>query len=191
MKGMFTVILFGGLVLALAGCGGGGSDSDAEAVTVTVTETASSETTTTDMFGETTENTDASVEVGQGVDETCEDLLAFFVLAKDTDIGRGGDSVGDVEQVHAVVSDLASKAPSDSQGEPRESLVAIAAAYATYLSVLSEQGLEPGPDALLEPRIAEAWEDLGLQFSLGVAPWMDESCSPELLAQAQELFGSG
>ena len=160
--------------------------------TVTETESASADTTmTTDMFGETTEVTDASVDVGQGVDQTCEDLLAFFVLAKDTDIARGGDSVGDVEQVQAAVSDLASKAPSDSRGEPRDSLQAIANAYATYLSVLSAQGLEPGPDALLEPTVAQAWEDLSLQFGLGVAPWMDESCDPELLAQAQEMFGSG
>ncbi len=143
------------------------------------------------MFGETTEATDTSVDIGQGVDQTCEDLLAFFVLAKDVDIARGGDSVGDVERVQAAVSDLASKAPSDSQGEPRDSLEAIADGVRDVPVRALRAGPGAGPRRLAG---AESRGSLGrpeLQFGLGVAPWMDESCSPELLAQAQEMFGSG
>lgn len=184
-----VLLVAGGAVAATLSLTSGDDASEATPTEFATDSTTS--TTETDFFGDTTETTVTSVDVGQGVDQTCEDLLAFFVLAKDVDIARGGDSVGDVEQVQAAVYDLASKAPSDSQGEPRDSLEAIAVAYGTYLSVLSEQGLEPGPDALLEPTVASAWDDLSLQFSLGVAPWMDESCSPELLAQAQEVLGTG
>jgi len=156
-------------------------------ITDTTTETTSTDTTSTDVFGDTTDTTDSSVVVGQGVDETCDDLVAFLALAKEADIGRGGDSVSDVEEVAAAASELASNAPADSAGEPRDSFEAIADAYGTYLSVLSELDLEPGPDALLEPRISQAFEDIGLQFGLGVAPWADEHCSQEALDQLAEV----
>ena len=132
-------------------------------------------------FGDTTDT------IGQGVDQTCADIVAFLTLAKEADIGRGGDSVSDVEQLAAAVSELASEAPADSAGEPRDSFEAIAGAYETYLSVLSELGLEPGPDALLEPRISEAFEDAGLQITLGIGPRADEHCSQEVLDQVAQV----
>ena len=153
---------------------------------------------TTDIYGDTTDTTDASGDIGQGVDETCEDLVAFFLLARDTDIARGGNSVDDIEELAAAASELASKAPAEPEtgdillgdGEPRDSLEGIAEAYETYLSVLSEGDLEPGPDALLEPRVADAFSDVSLEVTLGIVPWMDARCDPELLEGLGDL-GNG
>lgn len=133
--------------------------------------------------------------IGQGVDQTCEDLVAFFALAKEVDIARGGNSVDDVEKLAAAASELASKAPEEPEtgdflvdaGEPRESLGSIAEAYGSYVSLLSELDLEPGPDALLEPRIADALGDLSLDYTLGVVPWIDARCSNEVKAQLGQL----
>jgi hypothetical protein len=148
-------------------------------------------TDTTDIFGDTTETTDATGDVGQGVDQTCEDLVPFLTLARDADFARGGNSVDDFEQLAALAAELASKAPAESgtgsllveEGEPRDSLERIAEDFGTYVSVLAELGLEPGPDALLEPRISAALEDVSFQVGLGLGPWMDARCSQEVLDQ--------
>ena len=39
----------------------------------------------------------------------------------------------------------------------------------------------------LEPRTADAFEEVTLQFGLGIAPWMEEHCSPEILSQVAEV----
>jgi zinc-ribbon domain len=152
-------------------------------------------TNTTDVFptndATTTGPTDAT---GQGVDQTCKDLVAFFALAKEVDIARGGHSVGDVEKLAAAASELASKAPAEPTGillgEPRKSLEHIAKDYETYVSVLSEGGVDPGPDALLEPRISAALDDVSFQVATGLVLWMDARCSEEDKARLQQL-GNG
>lgn len=81
MRRTIAVVVFGGLVLALAGCRGGSSDSssaNSESITNTTDVQPTSDATTTE----------AESSVGPGVDQTCEDLTAFFTLAKETDIGR-------------------------------------------------------------------------------------------------------
>jgi hypothetical protein len=177
------VALFGGLVLALAGCGGG-SDSGTAA-----SESISNTTDTLPTNDATT--TEAESSIGQGVDQTCEDLVAFFTLAKETDIARGGNSVDDVKKLAAAASDLASKAPAEpsgfNQGEPRHSLQHMADGYGHYVSLLSELGLDPGPDALLEPRVADALSGLDDDVLVGIGPWFDARCSSELKAQMEQL----
>lgn len=190
-----ALLVAGGAAAALAVTGGDGSDEAILTEIFTESIADSTETDlfgdTTDIYGDTTDTTAVEGSIGQGVDQTCEDIVAFFTLAKETDIARGGNSVDDVERVAAEVSELASKAPADSTGEPRDSFVAIAGTYATYLFVLSELGLEPGPDALLDPTISAAFEDLEVQIVLGVLPWMGEHCSQEVLDQAAQLGASG
>lgn len=182
-----TVMLVAGLALALAGCGGGSSDSgDAAADSISnTTDTLPTDDATTTDAGDTT---------GQGVDETCRDILAFFALAKEVDIARGGNSVDDVEKLAAAASELASKAPEDPgqdnsflEGEPRESLTRFADAYAAYITLLSQNNLEPGPDALLVPEIADRL-DLSLELAV-VLQWFGARCSEEDNAKLQELAG--
>jgi zinc-ribbon domain len=197
--GAAVALLVAGVAVAALSLTGGDESSQAtlsEIGTDYTTDTTEpdlfgdpSDSTETDLYGDATDTTDTSVAIGQGVDETCDDMVAFLVLAREADIGRGGNSVSDVERVAAAAADLASKAPADSDGEPRDSFQGIAAAYETYLSVLSELGLEPGPDALLEPRIEAAFEDAGLQIALGIGPWAEEHCSQEVLDQVAEVVG--
>jgi hypothetical protein len=176
----------GGVAAALAMTGGGGSSQD------TVADAGlDSITNTTDVFPTDDATTEPSDAIGQGVDETCEDIVAFFALAKEVDIARGGNSVDGVEQLAEVASDLASTAPAEPEGgEPRYSFEGIALAYGTYASLLSELDVDPGPDALLEPRIADALADVEIDVVLGVVPWVAERCSAEHKAQLEQL-GNG
>lgn len=195
---MAAAVLFGGLVLALAGCGGGSDSGAVATVTVTTTETTSAELTTTtptDLYGDTTDTTDAGEEtavVGQGVDQTCDDLVELFSQGLDANLARGGDSVSEIESIATAYSELAAKAPAEPStdallaGEPRDSLIDLGQAFDSYAALLTELGLEPGPDALLEPRIDEALEgqaaaatDLGL--------WIDERCSDDVKSRIMEL----
>jgi len=184
----------GAVAAALSITGGDGSnqalptDAGLDSITNTTDVLPTNDATTTEAGGA----------IGQGVDQTCEDLVAFFALAKEVDIARGGNSVDDVEKLAVAASELASKAPEEPEtgdflvdaGEPRESLESIAEAYGSYASLLSELDLEPGPDALLEPRIAGALSDLSLDYTLGVVPWIDARCSAEDKAQLEQL-GNG
>ncbi len=124
--------------------------------------------------------------------ETCEDLVDFFTLARDADIANGGDSVDDLEELAAAASALASKAPAEpgdsfaADGEPRDSLEGIAEGFETYVSLLSELGLEPGLEALQEPSIADAISDVNIEITLGLVPWIDLRCSEEVKAEIAE-----
>lgn len=192
-----ALLVAGGAVAAALTLTGGDDPTPAEIADVLAEFTT---TTETDLFGDTTDtsdSTDTTGYIGQGVDETCHDLVAFFALAKEVDIARGGDSVGDVEKLAAAASELASNAPQEPQGnlvigagEPRDSLQGIAEAYGSYVSLLSELGLDPGPDALLEPRVADALGDVSIDVTLGLLPWMDARCSAEDKAQLEQL-GNG
>jgi len=91
--------------------------------------------------------------IGQGVDQTCEDLAALQTLLQEFGIAQGGDSVDDIEKLAEMASELASKAPAVLQSD----LTSIADGYRRYLDVLSENNLEPGPDALLVPEVADAF----------------------------------
>lgn len=159
-----------------------------------------SDPTEPDLFGDTTDTTDTTGTtgfVGQGVEQTCSDIVAFEALAKEVGIARGGNSGGDVEEIAAVASELASGAPAEPEGgltygsgEPRESLQGMAEALGAYASLLSELGLEAGPDALLEPRIAEALSSLAYDENT-VIQWFLVRCSAEDQAQLQELGTPG
>jgi hypothetical protein len=141
-----AVLVLGGLVLAFAGCGGGSSDSGSAA--------ADSVTNTTDTLPTNDATTTSADEaIGQGVDQTCEDLAALQTLLTEVDIAHGGDSVDDIEELAEKASELASKAPAVLQSD----LTSIADGYRRYLDVLSENNLEPGPDALLVPEVADTF----------------------------------
>ena len=187
---MLAVLMFCGLILALTGCGGGDSDSSSagsESISNTTDALPTNDATTTE----------AESSIGQGVDQTCDDLVAFFALAKETDIAHGGNSVDDVERVAAAASDLASNAPAEPEqssgldGQPRESLQRFAEAYGTYVTLLSELDLEPGPDALLEPRVADALTGLDEEILLNIGPWMETRCSADVMAEMEQLAASG
>ena len=97
--------------------------------------------------------TSADEAIGQGVEQTCEDLAALQTLLQEVNIAQGGDSVDDIEELAEKASELASKAPA----VLRSDLTSIADGYRQYLDVLSENDLEPGPDALLVPEVAGAF----------------------------------
>lgn len=97
--------------------------------------------------------TGAEDAIGQGVEQTCEDLATLQTLLEEFGISQGGDSVDDVEKLAAMASELASKAPAVLQSD----LTSIADGYRRYIIVLSELNLEPGPDALLVPEVADAF----------------------------------
>jgi hypothetical protein len=182
---MLAVLLFCGLLLALTGCGGGSSDSSSagsESIANTTDVLPTNDATTTE----------AESSIGQGVDQTCDDLVGFFALAKETDIAHGGNSVADVEKLAAAASELASKAPAEPsgtgsflEGEPRESLTRTGDAYTAYVTLLSDKNLEPGPDALLDPDIAQR-VDLALELGF-ILQWIDARCSDDVKSQLEEL----
>lgn len=130
-------------------------------------------TNTTDVFptndATTTESTDA---IGQGVEETCKDFLAFFAFSKDADLPRGGNSVDDLETAAAAASELADKAPA----VLRSDLTSIADANRRYIDVLSELNLEPGPDALLVPEVEDA---LSGQTTSDIEEFLSQNCNEE------------
>jgi hypothetical protein len=168
-----------------AGCGSSGIKAD-------VTQATASEAAATDATAAGTPTNGATTAIGVGVDQTCKDLVGFFALAKDVEIARGGNSVSDVEKVAAAASELARNAPAEPSssfmaGEPRESFAGVAKAYGTYLDVLSEGDLDPGPDALLDARVAGAMEDVSIDVSVGIVPWIDARCSAEVKDQLQQL----
>jgi hypothetical protein len=144
-----TAILIVGLVSALAGCGGGSSDSGSGA-----SESITNTTDTLPTDDATTTGVDEAI--GQGVDQTCEDLAALQTLLQEVDIAHGGDSVDDIEELAEMASELASKAPA----VLRADLTSIADGYRRYLDVLSENNLEPGPDALLVPEVADTFSSV-------------------------------
>ena len=194
-----ALLVAGGAVAATLSLTGDDGPSQAElteAVDDVISDTTETNpfgdtTDTTDIFGDTTE-TDATGDVGQGVDETCEDLVDFFTLARDADIANGGDSVDDLEELAAAASALASEAPAEpgdsfaADGEPRDSLEGIAEGFETYVSLLSELGLEPGLEALQEASIADAIADVNIEITLGLVPWIDLRCSEEVKAEIAE-----
>ncbi len=146
MRRTVAVLVLGGLVLALAGCGGGSSDSDSAAV--------DSITNTTDALPTNDATTTSADEaIGQGVEQTCEDISALQTLLQEENIAQGGDSVDDIEELAEMASELATKAPAVLLSD----LTSIADGYRRYLEVLSENNLEPGPDALLVPEVAGAF----------------------------------
>ena len=189
-----ALLVAGGAVAATLSLTGDDQPSQAEVAelekltTPTEPDLFGDTTDTTDIFGDTTDTTGATGVIGQGVDQTCEEIVVFFALAKEVDIARGGNSVDGVEQLAAAASDLASNAPAEPEGgEPRDSFQDIAFAYGTYANLLSELDVDPGPDALLEPRIADALGGLEIAYILGVVPWIDARCSAEVKAQLEEL----
>ena len=139
-----------GLVLALAGCGGGSSDSGSAAA-----GTVGPNTTDTLPTNDAT-TTSADEAIGQGVDQTCEDLAALQTLLTEVDIAHGGDSVDDIEELAEKASEFASKAPAVLQSD----LTSIADGYRSYIQALSEANLEPGPDALLVPEVADSFSSV-------------------------------
>ncbi len=170
--------------VAVLTTGCGSSDKTANATYATASDV---EATATDA-----ETNGATSSIGAGIDQTCEDIVRFFALGKDVDIVRGGNSVSDVEKIAAMASELARNAPAEPsssflQGEPRKSLESFVKAYGTYLDVLSEGDLEPGPDASLEPRISDAMDDLSIDVSVGLVPWIDARCSTDVKNQLQQL----
>ena len=184
-------ILIATAVVVLTGCGSSGnqtSSPDTTSANATATTTAAAGIT---AAADTSAGASTSA-VGQGVEQTCQDLVAFLTLAKDADLAHGGHSVSDIEQTVAAASALASQAPAEPStsfmsGEPRESLQSIASSYQTYLNVLSTNGLQPGPDALLEPSIASAMEDVQIHVSVGLIPWIDARCNADVHEQLQQL----
>ena len=178
-----ALLLAGGAVAALLITGG---DDSTPASLDSITNT-------TDVFPTNdATTTGADDATGQGVDETCADLLAFFMLAKEIDIARGGNSVDDIERLAAAASELASKAPAEPvqanvflEGEPRDSLTRMAEAYAAYITLLAQNNMEPGPDALLVPEIATRL-DLSLEESF-LLQWFGARCSEDDQEELQEL----
>jgi len=201
-----ALLVAGGAVAATLSLTGGDDPTPAEIAEVlseftTTTETDlfgdTTDTTETDLYGDETDTTDTTGSIGQGVDETCKDIVAFEALAKEVDIVRGGNSTDDVEEIAAMASELASSAPAEAEagltygsGEPRDGLQGMAEALGSYASLLSELGLEAGPDALLEPRIAEALSSLAFDES-DVLQWFLVRCSEEDKAQLQQLGTPG
>ena len=178
--------------IAVLTTGCGSSDTNADATYTTASDAVAVEATVTDASETETPANGSSTAIGVGVDQTCKNLVGFFALAKDVDIARGGNSVSDVEKVAAAASELAGNAPAEPSssfmtGEPRESLETFAKAYRTYLDVLSEGDLEPGPDALLEPRIADVMQDASIDASVGLVPWIDARCSADVKDQLRQL----
>jgi hypothetical protein len=180
-------ILIATAAVVLTGCGSSGSQTSS-------LDTTSANATATIAAAADTGAGASTSDLGQGVEQTCQDLVGFFTLAKDADLAHGGQSVSDIEQAVAAASALASQAPAEPStsfmsGEPRESLQSIANSYQTYLDALPTSGLEPGPDALLDPSIASAMEDASIDVSVGLIPWIDARCSADVHAQLQELAG--
>jgi hypothetical protein len=166
---------------------------DAAVAQCSSTDTETTESGITTFGDETT--TETSAVGGEGVDETCEDLLAFAVLAKDRGMSSETASVDDVEDVAAAVSELASRASAEPEeagfllaGEPRDSLEGLAEALESYLGVLSELGLEPGPDALVEPRVADAAERVRDNDS-SLFDWFGARCSEDDKSELEEITG--
>jgi hypothetical protein len=183
-----VLLVAGGAVAAVLSITGGDGSNQA-----TPTDTLDFITNTTDVYGDTT---DTPAVVGQGVDQTCEDLVGFFALAKDADLARGGSSVSDVERVAEEATDLASRAPAESTsyyavriGEPRVSLTGIGEAYWSYVALLSELGLEPGPDAMLEPSTSGVLSD-AQSSAEDLALWIEYRCSADVKARIAAL-GNG
>lgn len=173
--------------VAVLTTGCGSSDRVANATNATAADVVATEATATDA-----RTSGAASSIGAGIDQTCEDIVRLFAFGKDVDIVRGGNSVSDVEKIAAMASELARSAPAEPstsflEGEPRESLESFVTAYGTYLDVLSEGDLEPGPDAILEPRISDAMEDLSIDVSVGLIPWIGARCSADVKNQLQEL----
>jgi hypothetical protein len=137
-------LVFGGMVLALAGCGGSSDSSSAgsESIANTTDVLPTNDATTTG----------AEDAIGQGVEQTCQDLTSLQTRLREADIAHGGNSVDNLEELAASASELASKAPA----VLRSDLRSIADGYRRYINVLSELNLEPGPDALLVPEVADA-----------------------------------
>jgi hypothetical protein len=147
------------------------------------------ETTETDAVGSTdaTKTTGTTGTVGQGVEQTCEDIVELL-----TRFEEPADSIEDVQAAAAAFSELADKAPAETEesfplgaGEPRDSLQGMADGYAKAASLFSELGLEPGPEALQEPRIADLIEDVALELTLGVRPWVEARCSADIQERLQ------
>ena len=199
-------ILITTAVFVTTGCGSSGTRTDALSTSPTPTtataDAATFDATTGDEMTTETPSVDATAvdstasdegyQVGQGVEQTCQDLVGLFAIIKDADIAHGGHSDSDIQKAAAAASELAAKAPSEPStsflsGEPRESLQTIASAYQTYLEVLSEGDLEPGPDALLEPRVADAMTDVQIDFAAGLVPWIASRCSADVQQQLQQL----
>ena len=118
MKPVMAAILFGGLVLAVAGCGGGGSSNTSaiSTVTVTTTEPASTDTTSTDTTStDATETTEEELS-GDSTDTTStttaeQDCSAIGTVASDLEflaaLGDGFDYAADKE----FLDGYASRAP--------------------------------------------------------------------------------
>jgi hypothetical protein len=153
---------------------------------------AAADTKTTESRGagstDPTGTGDRTGTVSQDVEQTCEGIVELLTQFK-----KPADSIEDVQAAAAAFSELAGKAPAETEesfpsgaGDPRDSLQGIADGYAEAASLFSELGLKPGPDALQEPRIADIIDDIQLELTLGVQPWVEARCSADVQEQLQQ-----
>lgn len=183
---MAAVILFGGLVVALAGCSGGSKSGAPATVTVTTTEATSTDATQTDVYGNTTDTTTTGTD--------CEELTSLVEGPAPTLDMTWEEAVltksSDIQAASAALSKLASEAPQ----EIRSDFETVSAAWAKIARLIADLGVLTGkhPDAakvqatnqlvrgtLATPEFSDASSSVSAWFESAVAQCQSTTTTTE------------
>ena len=137
MRRLVIVLAVLALSVVGAGCGGGDDESSASGDT-TATETVTEDTTEETTTEETTEDTDTTASGGVLTGDCLEAVAAFAALGQA--VAAAGASGDDAEDSARVFQEFADKAPE----EVRDDIQVLGEAYAAYIAVLSNIGLQVG-----------------------------------------------
>ena len=167
-------ILVLALALVAAGCGGGDDDSaasDTTTVEETTTDTTTDETTTDDGT-DTTGDFDFA-------DEDCRALAAAFLGVSQAFAAAAGGSDEALQEQAEAFAQYADDVPD----EIRADVQTLADAYAQYIDVLQDAGLQPGelPSAEQAQQLQAALAAVGTAdvtaASERLGAWTTENCS--------------
>jgi hypothetical protein len=169
-------ILVLALALVAAGCGGGDDDSSASDTTAVETTT----TDTTDTTDETTTDDDTETTGDFAfADEDCRALAAAYIGVSQAFAAAASGSNEDLEEQAEAFSEYADEVPE----EIRADVQTLASAYAQYIDVLQDVGLQPGelPTAEQAQQLQAALQSVGTAdvtaASERLGAWTTENCS--------------
>jgi hypothetical protein len=136
MRWLTIGVVVAAFALVGAGCGGGDDESSADTDTVVATDTAGTDDTTSDDT--TTEETETDVSGGLASGDCAEAVTAFVALGQAVAASGGSDE--SVEESSRLFQEFADKAPD----EIKDDIQVLADAYAEYIAVLGDIGLQAG-----------------------------------------------